>query len=421
VPAVRPVALAVTVVLVLAACQASHPDVTARPASGQAVARILTERSSAVLAGDRAAMVSTIAVDADPAAVGLASTLAGLPLTAWKYRVRAVSAGPGPGELSVRAILDYRLAADPADLPAASALRQLVLTPDAASPGSLLVRSDRPVGAWLPWDVGPVTWRADAGAAVLDLSGHLSGHSAAEDGALLAGATKASAAVTAVWGKAWRRVPVVVATEGPAQLARLTGREPAAVAGLVAVTTADRVYVDVAAWLALSAAGRQVLLTHEVTHLATASASDPRVPLWLEEGFADYVGFTGSAIPVGTAAGALLGPVARGAAVPATLPSDADFAAGGAVTARAYAGGWLACRLIAASAGPRSLVAVYRDTSAGGPDPAADVDAALREVTGRGTSAWTSRWRAYVAATAREGRPGLPAVPALPALSAAAP
>ncbi len=394
-PVVRPIVFPVALALVLAGCQGSAPDTTPSAVARLGVERLLAARSAAVLAADSPALAATAAPAADPSVAALGSRLTGVPLTTWSYAVQSVVAGPVPGELTVRALLSYRVAADPAGRPAASAVRQLVLGADPGRPGALLVRSDLAVGAGLPWDAGPVAWSAAPGAAVLDL------RPAPRDvAALLAGAARASTAVTAVWGRDWRRVPVVVATEGGTQLAQLTGRDPAAVAGLVAVTTADRVYLDMPAWLALPAAGRQVLLTHEVTHLATGAAADPRVPLWLEEGFADYVGFLGSGVRLRTAAAALLDPVSRGGAAPRVLPADAQFDAGGAVAAGAYAGAWLACRVIAAAGGTRTLVAVYRATAAGRADPAGDADAGLRSVTGIGTSGWTARWRAYVEATA---------------------
>ncbi len=397
-PAVRPIQVTLALVLVLTGCRVTQPSpsgVAAGAANGTAAARLLETRSAAVLADDRAALASTLAAHADAGAAALGPSASTLPFTTYSYRIQAATPGPAARELTVRALLSYRLAADPQDLPAATALRLLRLVPDPAHPGALLVRSEQPLGAWLPWDAGAVGWTSDRGSGVLDVR-----RGAHDDSALLAGASRAATAVTAVWGTGWRRVPVLVATDGGAQLAHLTGRDPASVSGLVAVTTPDRVYVDVPAWLTLTAAGRQVLLSHEVTHLATGSAADPDVPLWLEEGFADYVGFRGSGIPGRTAAAALLGPVARGAAVPATLPPDPAFAAGGPVEDRAYAGAWLACRLIAAAVGPRGLVAVYRVTAGGHADPAANVDAALRAVTGHGTAAWTARWRSSLVATA---------------------
>ena len=399
-PAARPILVtpALALVLVLTGCRAtpSPPvDAVAGAANTAAAARLLAARSAAVLADDRAALESTLAADADAGAAALGQSASTLPFSTFSYRIQVTTPGPSAGELTVRALLSYRLTADPDDLPAATALRLLRLVADPAHAGALLVRSEQPVGAWLPWDAGAVGWTSGGGSAVLDVR-----RGAHDDGALLAGASRAAAAVTAVWGTGWRRVPVLVATDGGAQLAHLTGRDPASVSGLVAVTTPDRVYVDVPAWLALTAAGRQVLVSHEVTHLATGAATDPDVPLWLEEGFADYVGFRGSGIPERTAAAALLGPLASGASVPSTFPPDPAFAAGGAVEDRAYAGAWLACRLLAAAVGPRGLVAVYRAAVAGHAGPAANVDAALRAVTGQGTAVWTARWRTSLVSAA---------------------
>ena len=84
------------------------------------------------------------------------------------------------------------------------------------------------------------------------------------------------------------------------------------------------------AWLALPATGRQVLLTHEITHLATGSAGDANVPLWLVEGFADYVGLLRSGLRVDSVAAAVLDPVRSGQPAPAALPADRAFDAGSA-------------------------------------------------------------------------------------------
>jgi hypothetical protein len=225
-----------------------------------------------------------------------------------------------------------------------------------------------------------------------------------DDAAVLAAATAAAATVTRVWGARWRRPPVVVAVGDTVDLARRGGRDPASTVGLVAVTTVDRVYLDVPAWLALPPTGRQVLLTHEVTHLATGAAGTD-LPLWLEEGFADVVGLTGSGLSVRTVAAALLDRVRAGSPLPGRLPGDADFAAVGTVAAQAYAGGWLACRLVAADRGERGLVAVYRAAVAASGPAAQRVDAALRQVTGQGTTAWTARWQASLRALVAHGGP----------------
>lgn len=233
-------------------------------------------------------------------------------------------------------------------------------------------------------------WTRGTGAEVLDVR---PGDHRADDATILAAATAAGTAVSRVWGSGWHPPPVVVAVPDTVTMARLAGRPVAATNGLVAVTTLDRVYLDVPAWLALSPAGRQVLLTHEVTHLATGSAATD-LPLWLEEGFADEVALSGSGLTVRAVAAALLDPLRSGGSVPAGLPTDSAFASGGDLAAQAYAGAWLACRLVAADDGQRALVATYRAAVAGSGSADQRVDRALRDVTGMGTAGWTRRWDA---------------------------
>ncbi len=244
-------------------------------------------------------------------------------------------------------------------------------------------------------------WTRAPGGSVLDVR---AGTHAADDTAILAATLRAGQGVTRVWGRQWGSSPTVVAVGDTATMARLSGRPASATVGLVALTTVDRVYLDVPAWLALPPDGRQVLLTHEVTHLATgAAASD--LPLWLEEGFADSVGLAGSGLSLRSVAAAVLDPVRAGGPVPAALPTDAAFAAAASTRAQAYAGAWLACRLVVARLGIRALVAVYRTALAGHGTAPARVDAALRAVTGAGTAVWTRRWQASLRADVRAGGP----------------
>jgi hypothetical protein len=187
--------------------------------------------------------------------------------------------------------------------------------------------------------------------------------------------------------------PVIDVVDGTAALARATGRTPAAVAGLAAFTTADRVYVEQSAYGGLDAEGKRVLLAHELTHLATGAAGNDRVPLWLEEGFADWVALSGSPLAV-TAADPLVGPV-RTSGPPQALPSDADFATAGQAQDEAYAGAWLAVRLIADRAGRAALLQVYAEVARG-----TSVNVALRTTTGSGLTDWTARWRSWLTAEA---------------------
>lgn len=369
---------------------------TASP-QGQATASgLLAARGVAVLAHDATAMARTSAPSATPAVRELATRTATLPLTRWVYAVEVEVPGPVAGERTVTAVLHYRLATDGADV---TARRHLVLATASAAAGWQLVADD-PVGAALPWDVGRVVYAAQQHAAALATT------TTVDALGLAAQAGLAEAAVSTMWGSGWSRSPVVVGVAGPRDLAALTGRSAAAVRGLVAVSTPDRVYVDLAAYAGLSAAGRRVLLTHEVVHLATRSGADLAVPGWLKEGFADYVGFLGSGIGTGVAAASLLDRVRR-SGPPAMLPGDSAFdpaagsAASGYVPADAYSAAWIACRMIATDVGSAGLARVYRATSVGAGEDEANADVALRQVTRHSLAWWTQRWRDELSVLAR--------------------
>ena len=258
------------------------------------------------------------------------------------------------------------------------------------APRATGVRSDQPVGSVLPSDLGQV--RVARGARSLVLSAG----PAAPDPALIAAAADAAVqAVTDVWGSDWDRFGSYVLVGGPRDLAAVLGRPPEQVRGLVAVAVQGRVVVDGSALAALPASGRSVVLAHETTHLATGAAGQDGVPMWLEEGFADYVGLRRSSVAVRTAAAPLLDRVRRDG-LPDVLPSDADFAAGRADLGASYAGAWLACRYLAERYGEAELVALYRATAAGGGSPEHNLEAALTAGPGTTTAAVTEGWRRAV-------------------------
>ena len=104
--------------------------------------------------------------------------------------------------------------------------------------------------------------------------------------------------------------------------------------------------------------GRRIVLTHETTHVASTATASP-VPLWLAEGFADYVAFTAVPVQDESAAKELFKAV-RAGKVPATLPAPEAFAASATELPQAYESAWLACRLIAEREGQSKLVKFYR-------------------------------------------------------------
>jgi len=211
--------------------------------------------------------------------------------------------------------------------------------------------------------------------------------------------------VSGVVGDGWRRRTVAVAPADPGLAAALADPSGAGAQGLdriaaVATTAptagkgrgADRVVVSPVAFARLSALGRDVVLTHELTHVATGGARDGRTPVWLIEGLADYVGYLRADVSVRSAARELRAEVAAGR-LPARLPGPDDFAASAPRLPQAYQEAWLACRMIAERYGEAALVRLYRAAGRG------PLDAALRATLGVDPARLTALWRDYLRET----------------------
>ncbi|MET9852935.1 hypothetical protein ABZY57_08320 [Streptomyces sp. NPDC006450] len=316
------------------------------------------------------------------------AALAAIPLEGWSYEVSAVRVD-GVRAL-VRAELRYRLTGYDA-APAGSA-REVELTRDG---GSWAVTADRPAPGALPqlWDQGPVSVERGTRALVLGGAGRSSG-SLAE---IAAEADKAVPAASAAWARPWAGRVVVLVPGSLDAMAALLGRPAAEYRGLGAVTTgrtgagpapADRVVVNPEGYGQLTAEGRQVILTHETTHVATRAATTDRTPLWLSEGFADWAAYRDSGRTPAEAAPSLARAVRRGD-LPATLPESAAFAFGGDADAlaRAYEGSWTACRLIARRWGDAALVSLYEKSGR------ESLPTALADTLGTDQDALTRAWQ----------------------------
>ncbi|MET9322648.1 hypothetical protein ABZX75_21010 [Streptomyces sp. NPDC003038] len=312
--------------------------------------------------------------------------LAGIPLEDWAYEVASVRRDGA--RAVVRAGLRYRLAGhDPA--PGESG-RELELAEDG---GTWHVRADRPAPGALPqlWDQGAVAVVRGAHCLVLGVA------SAETLSGIAAEADRAVPAASAAWPRPWARRVVVLVPGSLDRMAQLLGRPADAYRGLAAVTTgrvgagpapADRVVINPAGYAELGEAGRRVVLTHEVTHVATRAATSGTTPLWLSEGFADWAAYRGTDSPPAQAAPALARAVRRGE-LPGALPSAEEFTFGGdpEAVARAYEGAWLACRLIARRWGDEALVGLYERA---GREPAAT---ALEDALGIGPAELTKAWQ----------------------------
>jgi hypothetical protein len=155
---------------------------------------------------------------------------------------------------------------------------------------------------------------------------------------------------------------------------------------------------DPVTWPTLSPLGRQIVITHELTHVATRSDTSARTPTWLSEGFAEWVGFRDSGIPSSIGAAALGTDVAAHG-LPPRIPPDGAFTGGAQRLALAYDQAWLACEAIAGRYGVARLVAFYRavGTSTAGSRQA--VDAAAHRVLHTTPAGLTRLWHQRIRAT----------------------
>jgi hypothetical protein len=178
-----------------------------------------------------------------------------------------------------------------------------------------------------------------------------------------------------------------------------------------------RLVVNADIYRQLSDVGRVVVTRHEVTHLASASATPPDLPVWLVEGFADAVARTGLSGDARAAAPELTSEVTAGR-VPSELPADEAFAGTGGRLAQTYQQAWLACQLVVDRVGIVGLVRLYREAGTGptsdsassasvsgqGAGAAARLEAALVDVLGLDQAAFTATWRAYLVRTLSASR-----------------
>lgn len=114
----------------------------------------------------------------------------------------------------------------------------------------------------------------------------------------------------------------------------------------------------------LGAHGAQVVMTHEIVHLVTGAATEVGVPLWLVEGFADWVALRDSRLPLRTSAAQAIARV-RADGLPTALPGAEDFDARSTHLGAAYEAAWLLVRVLAERGGVAPLLDLQRRLAAG--------------------------------------------------------
>lgn len=376
----------VAVLLLGASCSApGGPDSATR-----AVEELLQRRAEAVLGRDEAAYAATGEPEAE------FGHLAQVPLGSWEYRLTRLDRTRTGA--TATAALDYRIAGH--DRAPVTVQRTLDLS---RRDGRWYVADERPgpdAGEQL-WEQGEVTAVRGERSLVLGVG---QGEARLRRYADLA--DRAVPAVQGAWGRGWPGRVVVLVPDSTRDMADLLGASASAYQGIAAVTTgeagaagqapADRVIVNPESYDLLGAFGKQVVLTHETTHVATRAHTSDATPLWLSEGFADWVGYRGTGRTPEQAAPGLREEV-RAGRPPQGLPDDEAFGFAGdsGRLARAYESGWLACRMIAERYGEHALVEFYRAVGAH-PRRAGAVAGALRDVLGLTEAAFTREWRDYV-------------------------
>ncbi len=124
------------------------------------------------------------------------------------------------------------------------------------------------------------------------------------------------------------------------------------------------VFVNPDVYDGLEPVGGQVVISHEATHVATGAPLTSGVPLWLLEGFADYVALHDVDLPITTTAGQIIQQV-RTDGAPDHLPGQPEFDQADAHLGAAYESAWVACLVLADAGGQDALVRLYERRLAG--------------------------------------------------------
>jgi hypothetical protein len=195
----------------------------------------------------------------------------------------------------------------------------------------------------------------------------------------------------------WRTGLVVEVPSSVATLDDALSSEPGTYSGIAAVTTtADgslapdapvHVFVNPVIFGQLRPTGSQVVMSHEAVHVATEAATNNTMPLWLLEGFADYVALLDIDLPVSTTAGQVIDRV-REDGPPEHLPGSAEFDTTTTHLGATYESAWLACRLLADRGGQAALVRLYMEVRDGAP-----LGSALEQQFGLTEAELTQLWR----------------------------
>lgn len=196
----------------------------------------------------------------------------------------------------------------------------------------------------------------------------------------------------------WDEGLVVEVPGNSRQLHRMLGAKPGTYDSIAAVTAvvdgSERqsspvhIFANPEVFGDLGEEGSQIVMSHEAAHVAL-DAADSTMPLWLLEGFADYVALADSDLPVNVTGSQILDEV-RKKGPPESLPGKNQFSPSNKLLGTSYEAAWLACRLLSGLYGEERLIEFYRNV-----DQGKSVEEAFAEL-GTTEEAFTAQWRRYL-------------------------
>lgn len=385
-----------------------RPAIKLPPDPRDEVPRLLAKRAKAVLGGDRAGFLATVDKRRKRyyrSQATLFGRMRTVPFSTFSYRVTDPRDYAGP-------TVDRRYA-DPVYLPQVEARYRFrgqdaspvltryfytfVLTRSGWRIANQGEDGPRGRGDVEIWDAGPVETLRSARTLIV----HHPGHESLARRLLLV-ADRAYGQVGAAWTGRWERKAVILVPRDQDEAERLVGAHDLSQVAAVASSSVEsgaaervlgnRIVVNSTKVVRYDDLNLQILITHELTHVATRTLGDG-VPLLLVEGFADWAALEPVGFPFPDTRPALAKRVRTGR-FDGALPSDREFR--GRDASVAYDEGSAFCLWVAETFGVRKLRALYREFAGSRPPTTTELDRGFRRVLGISRRTAEGRWAAWV-------------------------
>jgi len=350
------------------------------------IERLLRDRADALLLGD-ATIWSREQVPL--AAVPRFSRITVLAPVSYEYSVTSVTSDSDPTQATVSALVRYRL---PMDAAVATFREDLALQ---HSDTGWRIAAEHSVGRKPVWELGDISVLIGQRTTVIGID---QTHEVLQR--YLGVGDAVIPAVTKDWGTDWTQRLVIIVPKTGIQIEKGLGRSRASLEDIAAVTSMDtasgdpgspRIWLNTPTMQGLSSLGREIVLRHEVVHVATGSGSTDATPLWLEEGLAEYIGYQDSGVSRAVAAADVVDALRDGENFD-HLPGADDFS--GPDLNIAYESALIACDELADDGGIAELVRTYRLTSEGTGSSDENLAAAIHEVYGISVEDFVRHWNA---------------------------